>query len=89
MTTTYPDVNDVVIMTDDALDNYGEQWRGVRLRITHRADQYMSAERFFASGKPTGFHPGYDESAGCPLYDLRNDETGKALNFSLYAWEIQ
>lgn len=82
-------VNDIVIMTEDALENYGEQWRDVDLQITHKADRYMPASEFFAKGKPKGFHPGYDDSAGCSLYDLKIKTTGESLDFSLYAWEVQ
>lgn len=82
-------VNNIVTMTEDALDNYGEQWRDVELRITQKANKYMPAREFFSKGKPKGFHPGYDESAGCSLYDLENKITGEALGFSLYDWEIQ
>jgi hypothetical protein len=31
---------DLVTMTDNALENYGEQWRDVELRITHKATAY-------------------------------------------------
>lgn len=78
-----------VIMTGDALDNYGAHWAGVRLEVTSTANKYMPAAEFFARGKPDGYHPGYDESAGCALYDLRVQKTGEELPFSLYAWEVR
>lgn len=82
-------VNEIVTMSDNALDNYGEQWRGVQLRITHKATKYMPAAEFYAKGKPEGSHPGYDEGAGGGgLYDLENVRTGEALGFSLYDWEL-
>ena len=84
----FPNVGDTVTMSEDALENYGEQWRNVELEITHRADKYMPASEFYAKGKPEGFHPGYDEASGDPLYDLKIIETGKPLSFSLYAWEL-
>lgn len=85
----YPIVGSKVTMTEDALDNYGEQWRDVELEITHRANKYMPAAEFFAKGKPEGFHPGYDDATGDPLYDLRVVESGEPLSFSLYVWELQ
>jgi hypothetical protein len=82
-------VGDIVTMTNEALDNYGEQWRGVRLKITHKATKYMPAAEFFSKGKPIGFHPGYDKSSGGPLFELQTVETGEPLGFSLYQWEVQ
>lgn len=82
-------VGDRVVMSDDALDNYGEQWRDIPLEITSKATAYMSAKEFFAQGKPEGFHPGYDESSGGALFDLRNTQTGEDLGMSLYEWELR
>lgn len=76
-----------VTMTENAIANYGEQWRGVRLRITHTATAYMPAAEFFARGKPAGYHPGYDSTGG-ELYDLQRVDTGEDLPMSLYAWEV-
>lgn len=70
-------------MTEPALENYGEAYRGRRFTVSHVATAYMPAAQFFAHGKPDGFHPGFDESAGCALYDLNG------LNFSLYEWEVR
>ena len=79
-----------VFMTNDAINNYGEQWRGVALVITHSANKYMPAKEFFANGKPDGYHPGYDDSIkGEKLYDLKRADTSEALNMSLYAYEVQ
>jgi hypothetical protein len=83
-------VGDVVTMTSDALDNYGDKWGDVALRITSKATRYMPAKEFYAKGKPDGFHPGYDEGLnGEPLFDLEIVETGRPLSFSLYQWEVQ
>lgn len=82
-------IGDIVTMSSAALENYGEKWDGVELRITHKATAYMPAKDFFSKGKPKGFHPGYDEGTGGALFDLEVDETGEPLNFSLYEWEIQ
>jgi hypothetical protein len=75
-------VGDSVTMTDAALENYGERFRGRQFVITHVATAYMPAVQFYANGQPRGFHPGFDESAGCALYDF------VGLNFSLYEWEV-
>ena len=65
-----------VQMTDDALENYGEQWRDVELVITHVAQS--EAE-----------HPGYDMGVYPQrLYDLERTDTGEALGMSLYDWEL-
>ena len=82
-------VGDFVEMSSDALDNYGEEWAGVPLEVTHVATRYMPASSFFPSGCPKGYHPGYDESAnGEGLYDLSVVD-GEALPFSLYDWELE
>jgi len=74
---------DKVTMTEDALENYGEQYRGKSFTITHVSTKYMPAKEFYDKGNPEGFHPGYDEGVtGQGLYDL------KGLNFSLYDWEV-
>jgi hypothetical protein len=82
-------VGDVVEMTADALENYGEEWAGVPLRVTHVATKYMPAAEFFAKDRPEGYHPGFDEGVGDEtLYDLET-LSGKALDFSLYGWEVE
>lgn len=82
--------NQTVIMSSEALENYGEQYRGVKLVVTHCADKYMSSSQFFAQGKPEGYHPGYDEGVSpMGLYDLKVKATGEDLNFSLYDWELE
>lgn len=78
----------IFIMTSDAVENYGDKWQGVVLEVTHRATKYMPAEEFFRRGKPEGYHPGYDEGAGGTLYDLKRQDTGEDLPFSLYKWEL-
>jgi hypothetical protein len=88
MTTRTNKVGDTVTMTGDAIDNYGDKWADVALRITHKATRYMPAEEFYTKGKPKGFHPGYDGATGDPLFDLEVVETGEPLSFSLYQWEI-
>lgn len=83
-------INTIVEMNDDSIENYGEKYRGVRFRITSRANKYMPASEFFSSRSPEGYHPGYD--SGCypmGLYDLENVKTGEPLDFSLYDWELK
>jgi len=79
-----------VYMTNDAIENYGEKWRGVKLIITHVATKYMPAKEFYAQGRPSGYHPGYDNAIpGMPLYDLKREDNNEELQFSLYDWEVR
>lgn len=72
-----------VRMTKDALENYGEEYRGNEFTVTRVATKYMPSGEFYAKGEPTGYHPGYDDAAGgLPLYDFEE------LEFSLYSWEV-
>lgn len=65
-----------VIMTADALENYGDKYNGVVLVITHVAHNQNE-------------HPGYDMGVYPQgLYDLKIQETGEDLHFSLYDWEL-
>ncbi len=81
--------NQTCKMTDEALENYGQEWAEVELVVTHVAHSYMPAKQFFAMGKPEGYHPGYDEGVkGQKLYDLKRKDTGEEINFSLYDWEL-
>lgn len=75
-------------MTEDAVENYGADWRGVVLLPTHSATKYMAAKEFFDRGSPEGYHPGYDGD-GQALYDLKREDNGEALGMSLYAWELR
>jgi len=82
-------VGDVVEMTVDALENYGEKWAGIPLKVTRVSTAYMPAVQFFANGKPEGFHPGYDECVkGEGLNDLEQ-LSGTPLTFSLYDYELE
>lgn len=77
-------VGDVVYMTADALENYGEQYKGKPLTITRVSTKYMPAKDFYARGKPDGYHPGYDTTMkGIGLYDFAE------LENSLYEYEVQ
>ena len=82
-------IGDVVEMTRDAIENYGEKWAGVPLVVTHVATKYMPTKEFYARGMPQGYHPGFDESCGDEgLYDLSVVD-GEELSFSLYGWELE
>jgi len=68
--------NQKVMMTENAIENYGEQWRDVVLVITHVAHNKNE-------------HPGYDEGISPQgLYDLKREDTGEDLGMSLYDWEL-
>jgi len=82
-------VGDRVQMSDDALANYGERWRGVALVITHVSTAYMPSSEFFSRGKPQGYHPGYDPESGSALYDFNVESTGRPGTVSLYDWELE
>jgi hypothetical protein len=69
-------VDDYVVMSDDAISNYGDQWRDVVLVITHVATSHDD-------------HPGFDPSSGSALYDFIVDNTGKHGAMSLYDWELE
>lgn len=64
-----------VKMTDDALENYGQQYRNRVFTVTHVATK---------QGRGNNAHPGYDSSMkGEGLYDLSD------FNCSLYDWELK
>ena len=66
-----------VTMSEDALENYGEEWRGVPLLVESAATSVKQ-------------HRGYDEGVyPCALYDLRREDTGEDLQFSMYDWELE
>lgn len=59
------------------------RFRDKTLTIESVSTQYMPASEFYAKGKPAGFHPGFDSSAGSALYDC------KGISCSLYDWELE
>jgi hypothetical protein len=66
-------------LTEDAVENYGEQYR----------DKVFSVSKWFDHYTPIHYaadahgHPGFDTSAGSPLYEA-ND-----LHFALYEQEMR
>jgi hypothetical protein len=66
-----------VTMTENAIENYGESWRGVVLKVTYKASNESE-------------HPGYDAGVYPErLYDLKRADTGEDLGMSLYDWELE
>lgn len=76
-------IGDAIQLTAEALENYGAKYADRDFKVTHVSTRYMPAKEFYAKGRPAGFHPGYDESADCALYDC------EGLPFSLYEWEVK
>ena len=73
-----------VKMAEDALENYGEQYRDKTFIIVSAAHSYMPTKEFYDKGRPEGYHPSYDDGVkGQGLYDLED------LEFSLYDWELK
>ncbi len=70
-----------VTMSEDALGNYGKQYKGKMFTVESVATKYMPAKEFFASGKPIGYHPWFDDT-GNALYNLIGFDS------SLYDWEL-
>ena len=69
-------VGSTVRMTEDALENYGEQYRDVVLEVT----VVSRSERE---------HPGYDMGMSpMPLYDFMTED-GKDFPNSLYTYELE
>lgn len=68
---------DIIRLTDEAVDNYGEQWRERALRVTHVA-------------RNTDQHPGYDPALGGEaLVDTEVADTGEPVGFSVYEYEFE
>lgn len=72
-----------VIMSEDALDNYGSKYQDQVLVVESVSTKYMPSSEFFSRGKPSGYHPGFDEASGSALYSL------KGFGFDLYDWELE
>lgn len=79
---------DLVVMTDDAIENYGDEYVDTVFIIEHVATKYMPSEEFFRRNMPDGYHPGFDEASTDALYDLNYAEGG-AFGSSLYDWELR
>lgn len=65
-----------VVMTNDALENYGEEYDGVVFVVS-----YVS--------KSESDHPGYDRGMSPEwLYDLKSED-GEDFGLSLYDYELE
>ncbi len=71
-------IGDKFKMSNEALDNYGEEYRDVVFTVGDRYDHYVPVAKM--QSDPTG-HPGFDPNGGGYLY-------GSELNFDLYEWEM-
>jgi len=80
-------VGSKVVLSPDALENYGEKYEGRVFRVESVSTKYMPANQFFAEGKPKGYHPGYDDSSGSALYDLLSPTAD--FHNSVYDWELE
>jgi hypothetical protein len=77
-------VGDKVRLTSEARQNECYRRFAERvLTVESIATAYMPASDFYRKGKPGGFHPGFDSSVDCALYDLKN------CSCSLYDWELE
>lgn len=72
------DIGDKVTMSRDALENYGEQYRGHVFTVEQWYDHYAKVDHTFDKHG----HPGYDPATNDCLYHLAG------LNFDLYSWEL-
>lgn len=72
-----------VILSDDALENYGAQHEGRVFVVESVSTKYMPATKFYEKGQPTGYHPGFDDASGCALYSLIG------FNSDLYDYELE
>lgn len=66
-------VGSKVIMTPDAVEHYGNKWKNKVFTVIHVAVN-------------TKQHPGFDDCAGCALYDL--EHKGTNYGNSLYDYEL-
>ena len=77
-------------LTEDAIKNYGDQWRDIVFRVTSWANKYTPANVYFAN--PSAYphsHPGYDSDVGGRLYDAEPLDTDLEWNCSVYDWEVE
>jgi hypothetical protein len=82
---------DRVIMTNDALANYGTEYDAVVFRVSNVSTFYCPAAVHFANDghtKTCNGHPGYDDAGNSALYDLERED-GDTFHSSLYDWELE
>jgi hypothetical protein len=66
-------------LSEDALENYGEEYRDGVFTVDAVYDHYVPSS---SMGNDRTGSPGFDESAGTALY-------GSELNFDVYEWEME
>ena len=78
-------------LTDDAIENYGEQWRDIVFTVTSWTNHYVPAKEFYANPLThVHGHPGYDSSMGKQrLYDAVPINSDLEFNCSVYDFEIE
>lgn len=84
-------IGDTFKLSDDALDNYGEQYRDHVFRVTSVSTFYCSAKHHFAPGHPQNCagHPGFD-NVGSALYEFENvSHADDRLQCAIYDWEME
>ena len=84
------EIGDKFRLTEEAIENYGSQWKDVVFTVESWANRPISAEKYFSA--PQSYphsHPGYDRSAYPQrLYDVIPDN-GIEFNNSVYDWEVE
>jgi len=79
-------VGDKFTLSEEALENYGEHFRGQVFTVEYVADHYVPAKEFFKEGGPryheSGGHAGFDAETGSCLYD-------STFQSALYEWEME
>jgi hypothetical protein len=80
---------DRVIMTNEALVNYGTEYDAVVFKVTHVSTFYCPAAVHFSPfhKKQCNGHPGFD-GTDAALYDLERED-GTDFGASLYDWELE
>ena len=82
------EIGDKFKLTENAIENYGEQYRDITFEITSWADHYVASKDYCKNpgAYPHG-HPGYDGSG--KLYDSKPLDTDLEFNYSVYTWEVR
>jgi hypothetical protein len=76
-----------VVLTQNALDNYGELYRGVVFLVTEWYDHYVPTSRPGWENDSHG-HPGFNAGAGGVLYSIKGIK-GEAAPGDVYSWELR
>jgi hypothetical protein len=68
------------VLTADAVENYGEEHRGVVYEVTDVYREY---------GRGPGQHLGYDGTNREGLYEFKRVSDGEPMQFAVYSWEMR